>query len=143
MNIHVSKFFKMTSKRTYYRNLKKEKERLSEVLSAANIDSGSNSHEASENTFSSEIMVENISNMHKPNATLKEKLRQWYTDYHPSVKCCSSLLKILKAENMDVPVSVGGLMQHKNIHEVRTVSPGEYIHIGLQRQLIKVKEVIL
>ncbi|XP_046808486.1 uncharacterized protein LOC124420169 isoform X1 [Lucilia cuprina] len=75
--------------------------------------------------------------------TLREKLKNWFVQYSPSVKCCNSLLKILNEENMDVPSSVGGLIKREDKCVVRTVAPGNYIHIGLEKQLQKITKLLL
>lgn len=58
------------------------------------------------------------------------------------MKSCNSLLKILSDNSLDVSSSVGGLIGQKEKCVIRTVAPGEYVHIGLERQLEKAKDLL-
>lgn len=75
--------------------------------------------------------------------TLESKLKDWFQECTPSFRCCASLLNILKSENLNVPLSVRSLLDHPEKCVVRTVSPGQYIHIGVKIQLEKLANEIL
>ncbi|KAI8124860.1 hypothetical protein CVS40_4869 [Lucilia cuprina] len=127
----------MSSKRSYKRAVNKERARLNEILK-------SNSQQMpDEPACSSQQEADSYDFDVESPLTLREKLKNWFVQYSPSVKCCNSLLKILKEENMDVPSSVGGLIKREDECVVRTVAPGKYIHIGLEIQLQKIKKLLL
>lgn len=115
----------MSSKRTFRRQVKKERERLAEILRNAR------SAQETKNDPSCSLQTPQVEISQKPNnfiedspQSLRQKLRKWYNDYKPSVECCNSLLKILKSEGMDVPLNVDDLVGHSEICEGRTVTPG-------------------
>ncbi|KAI8116302.1 hypothetical protein CVS40_11606 [Lucilia cuprina] len=94
-------------------------------------------------SFSETISIPDMSSeIENVSSSLKTKLKKWFIKYGPSIKCTNSLLEILKSENLDVPKSVGGLIGNKIKCEERTVSPGKYVHVGLQRQLEKCSKII-
>lgn len=95
-------------------------------------------------TQSEDISDEEIFNTIDENATqnLRQKLQDCFAKYSPSVDCCNNLLNILKSKGFNVPTSVGGLMKYKRNSCIRTVSPGEYIHIGLRNQLMKANNIL-
>ncbi|XP_075156217.1 uncharacterized protein LOC142229537 [Haematobia irritans] len=68
-------------------------------------------------------------------SSFKEKLRSWILKYQPSVASCRDLLQLLREEGLDVPLSVETLITSRDGFVKRTVHPGEYVHIGLKRNL--------
>lgn len=136
----------MASKRTFKRNVQREQLRLYNILADANdsVTSESLGHvqmEVSKDNLNFDNSVNNFPQ--NETQSLRQKLQNWYMEYPPSVKSCSSLLKILKSENMDVPTSVGGLVKRNSKCTVRTVAPGEYIHIEIENPLLKLKYTLV
>lgn len=134
----------MSSKRTFKRNVAKERKRIASIIAAA---SSSQATQETPNSFTptsftaEDEIYENFT-MESPQP-LRAQLRKWFVDHSPTVQCCNSLLKVLKSQNLDVPTSVIGLIQQNDKCVMRTVAPGNYMHIGLLRQLQKAKEVLL
>lgn len=127
----------MSSKRTYIRNIQNEKKRIALVLEAASEEPASSSKETLASTQFDNIDIPEESNFSQDSKlSLREKLRDWYIQYNPSVQCCNSILKILKSENMDVPISAGGLMKK---HECvpRTVHQGNISILDCKSNLRK------
>ncbi|XP_075145966.1 uncharacterized protein LOC142222023 isoform X1 [Haematobia irritans] len=91
----------------------------------------------SDNSVDDISLSENNNPQESDELSLSEKLKFWFLKHKPTVQCTRSILKILKTENLDVPVSVKGLLGQKEKCNDRTVSPGKYVHIGLKRQIIK------
>ncbi|KNC24519.1 hypothetical protein FF38_08909 [Lucilia cuprina] len=68
--------------------------------------------------------------------SLSEKLKMWYFQYRPKRDAVNSLLKILNALNMDVPLSLSTLLDNKIVkNEIKYMHPGKYIHLGLMNHL--------
>jgi len=103
-------------------------------------DSGLNSIELEE-TIS--IKGNNSPDIGKP-VTLHEKLANWYRLCNVTRSQLENLLKILRSENIDVPLSAKGLVKQKtNKAIIRTVTPGQYTHIGIKPYLRSVEEQLL
>lgn len=143
----------MSSKRTFQRNVRKERQLLLNRKKELAQDYAQNFvssvvHEPTFETPSSPGSPQG-QNLDFPNLiqnspqTLRQKLRNWYYKYSPTTKSCSSILKIMKAEGLDVPISVGGLLKRKQKRRPRTVAPGKYIHLGIENHLKKAEEVLL
>ncbi|XP_075167974.1 uncharacterized protein LOC142240153 [Haematobia irritans] len=71
--------------------------------------------------------------------TIAQKLLIWYEEHHPTRKCVEGLMKILVDEKLNVPKSLSGLLKRQPERTYfRTVSPGKYYHLGLQKQIEKI-----
>lgn len=79
---------------------------------------------------------------HSSRLSLKDNLKIWFIEHKPTVKCTNDLLKVLKNEHLNVPLSTEGLLGKRLRCIERTVSPGQYVHIGLGHQLQKLTEAI-
>lgn len=77
------------------------------------------------------------------NKTISEKLSDWYMKYNPGKRCCDDLLKILRSENIAVPLSTSTLIGRRKEIIVRSVSPGEYFHLGVRQYLDTIKSKII
>lgn len=146
----------MIGKKQYDRNVKKQKEKFSNLMQDPNLlltsspiatllnltePSSSSSQGACEPSTEEEV-VEIIHYSQNTGASLADKLRLWFLQHNPTIKCATSLLHILKSENLNVPLSVRGLLGRAPKCTERTVSPGTYIHIGLKRQLERNPDLI-
>lgn len=70
---------------------------------------------------------------------LRHKLIKWYQEYNPTRASVDSLLKILYSEGLNVPISLNGLLKnYNNKITPRTVAPGKYFHLGIEKQLRKI-----
>lgn len=76
-------------------------------------------------------------------ATLKEKLRNWYIKHNISREAFQSILRILKSEGMNVPLSSKTFFECNEKIVIRTVSPGEYWHFSIKKQLEKISSVLV
>ncbi|XP_054090082.1 uncharacterized protein LOC128922693 [Zeugodacus cucurbitae] len=65
---------------------------------------------------------------------LIEKLKMWTARHKVTRNCFDDLLKILQSENISVPTSSKGILRQATCR-LRTVAPGNYLHIGLEKQL--------
>ena len=66
------------------------------------------------------------------NISVDDQLKRWYFKHHPTRECAEDILKILKSQNIDVPISLKGLLgSPSNQFLTRTVSPGTYCHFGI------------
>ncbi|XP_049316952.1 uncharacterized protein LOC125779722 [Bactrocera dorsalis] len=65
---------------------------------------------------------------------LIEKLKMWTARHKVTRSCFDDLLKILQSENISVPTSSKGVLRQATCR-LRTVAPGNYLHIGLEKQL--------
>lgn len=137
----------MSSRKTYKRKVSKEAKRMETLLNDSlpqNVEPGllntttSSSSVIDDKNYSNVLETVDIEDI-----PLKKKLKNWFLKYNPSVKCTTSLLKILKTEQLDVPTSVTGLLGKTKKCTERTVYPGKYVHIGLQQQLKKISSEII
>ncbi|KAI8121707.1 hypothetical protein CVS40_7336 [Lucilia cuprina] len=126
----------MLSKKQFVRRVKKEKCRIKKIVSAENVKETLSAPSFSGAHFSSANIQE------IPGSNLADKLKSWFIENKPTVECTNQLLKILKSEQLDVPSSVQGLIGKTTKCLERTVSPGTYVHIGLNEQLVKLANVI-
>lgn len=127
----------MSSKSQFYKNLKKEKERIRNILSNTSVNDEST---AVQNVDVELFPVQNVEQppIETMPLTIRQKLRSWVIQYQPSVESCRSLFSILREENLDVPMSLETLIGPRNGYVIRTVDPGEYVHIGLTKQIRKI-----
>lgn len=94
----------------------------------------------SENVENSGLVTRNS----EGNQTIQEILKVWYHKYNPTRERLHGLLHILNAENLNVPLSLSGLLKEKKEKTIiRTVTPGTYYHLGLKRQLEKLPQSII
>lgn len=128
----------MSSKSQFYKNIKKEKEKLRALFSNENIPNENALETASGSSLEESVDLNNI-NINTPD--LKSKLKAWVQQFNPSVKACRSLFQILREENLDVPLSVKTLLGPIQECTIRTVAPGQYVHIGLLVQLKKIEHL--
>lgn len=143
------------SKRNLRRLAAKERqlllERSTPSCSSSNIEHVPESFRAASSDHESQISIEdhesqaniqeNLENVpHSLRAdppSLTDKLKTWYFQHHPTRECVESLLKILQSEKLDVPISLKGLTKQNIKTVVRTVTPGEYFHVGIEKNLLK------
>lgn len=142
MTFRIMEFSYIRSLRSLQRNARKERERYQQILLAAkNTQQAEIAQTSHQNLSEQETELSNF--MEGPTQEpLRNRLRKWFLEYNPSVQSCNNLLKILAGYSLDVPSSVGGLIGQKEKCVIRTVAPGEYVHIGLERQLEKAKDLL-
>lgn len=75
----------------------------------------------------------NISCNKKP--TIREKLHQWVLDSAVTKNSVNSLLTILRSEGLNLPKDVRTLMNTPRNHNIITINPGTYIHLGLEKMM--------
>lgn len=133
------------SKRQIARDIKNHKEIYVNkfLVKRHNIESASAStfleSEADTNIFDSIDFSHSNYNSALP---IKEKIKNWYIKFNPSRKSADYILNILKDENLDVPVSCKSLVKNSEKIILRTVSPGQYWHYGIENQLKKISHII-
>lgn len=134
----------MLGKRQFRRKVKKEKNRMQALLSVPQ-PNFANSVQAYNQPFllDNDDLPSTSGTLHNEGSSIKKKLKDWFLSYKPNVKCATSLLRILKSEDLDVPTSVVGLLGKYEKCKERTVAPGKYIHIGLKTHLEKLSTEIL
>lgn len=86
----------MSSTRTHKRKVQNEKKRIPCMLEAISEKPAVSTQETEASQLDD---VPDTSQNEDSKLSLREKLRNWYIEYNPSVECCSSLLKILKSES--------------------------------------------
>ncbi|XP_073841182.1 uncharacterized protein [Musca autumnalis] len=122
----------MISKRQHQRRVQREAEKTLQLFTTTGNEISS---ENSQIVSCVEEDQQTMSNEENVEITLSDKLSAWFTKYKPTVECTRSLLRILKSENFEVPLSVRSLVGKKTVFHKRTVPPGEYVHVGIQNHL--------
>jgi len=69
-------------------------------------------------------------------SSIKDKLQQWVLAYNIKKNSVNSLLKILRSEGLDLPKDVRTLMHTPRSHDIISMDPGTYIHLGLKEMLL-------
>lgn len=130
-----------------------------DTVSSANT---SNDHSLKECIFSSDIeLIKNPSVLEETTAQkkiandipvdcspfncpipLRDKLMYWYMKNQPTRQSVEELLKILKEENLDVPLSLKALMPNSEKAIIKQMSPGFYSHFGIRNQITFHKHLI-
>ena len=77
-----------------------------------------------------------------PQKSLSEKIKEWYLETKPTRRCLHELLKILKGEGLDVPLSAQKLVGKADPVLVKSVQSGIYVHFGIQNQLNKISHIL-
>ena len=87
--------------------------------------------EDEENCAEEERHLEKLKNIE---ISLRQKLKNWYIETKPTRYSAERLLCILSEEGLDVPLSVATLVGKKCSLTIRSVPPGSYCHLGIERQ---------
>lgn len=65
-----------------------------------------------------------------------DKLRSWVVAHNVTRRCVNSILCIMKDEGLNVPLDVRCLMKTPKLHEIKNISDGSYVHLGISKMLI-------